>query len=357
MPQSTRNKSQPATINGTAFLTKVVVPILKARLPVQEGETGEDGMPPGITLSRRDDGSVILHAPWNMTQMLAIAFRRRDEQRATLSFHVHAGLFLDNSAAAVLQLGPLLEPGPFNIRFGPELFSSSSLIIGTRIHIHPNDTDLVAERTRQLLQLAYDLDWLASLYLPERLGLGQRAIIQCAFGDDCLEADDLPERLEQRIRNQEDKTDTGALLFLAIGLGQWKDVLRIIARKSRLTGEQEPAFASLGARAWQELGHWERALSMSHQANIEKGRFPGAPWLSPCYLRSLIESGQDIEALKLLGKPATGEPGFYKIMRGRALHAAGDPTGARKAFDSYLEDWPGDIEARSTAYRLFENQD
>ena len=80
MPQSTRNKSQPATINGTAFLTKVVVPILKARLPAQEGETGEDGMPPGVTLSRQEDGSVILHAPWNMTQMLAIAFRRRDDQ-------------------------------------------------------------------------------------------------------------------------------------------------------------------------------------------------------------------------------------------------------------------------------------
>jgi len=292
-----------------------------------------------------------------MTQMLAIAFRRRDDQRATLSFHVHAGLFLDNSAAAVLQLGPLLEPGPFNIRFGPELFSSSSLIIGTRIHIHPNDTDLVAERTRQLLQLAYDLDWLASLYLPERLGLGQRAIIQCAFGDDCLEADDLPERLEQRIRNQEDKTDTGALLFLAIGLGQWKDVLRIIARKSRLTGEPEPAFASLGARAWQELGHWERALSMSHQANIEEGRFPGAPWLSPCYLRALIEGGGEIEALRLLGKPKENEPGFYDLMRGRGLHAAGDLEGSCAAFNRYLDTWPGDLEARSAVHQLLEKKD
>jgi hypothetical protein len=97
---------------------------------------------------------VLVHAPWNTTQILCVSFDRRDDHRATVSFDLHAGLFLANAPTTVLQLGTLLETTPFNIHFGPELVSGGSISIGCQLHIHPGDTDLVAKRTRQLVQLA-----------------------------------------------------------------------------------------------------------------------------------------------------------------------------------------------------------
>ena len=44
-------------------------------------------------------------------------------------------------------------------------------------------------------------------------------------------------------------------------------------------------------------------------------------------------------------------------MRGRALHAAGDPEGSRAAFARYLDAWPGDLETRSAVYQLLEKED
>ena len=357
MPQRTHHEAPPATVNGSTFLEKVVVPILESRLPLPEGEADGDGDFKFINCSREKDGTALVHAPWNTTQILCVSFDRRDDQRATVSFDLHVGLFLANAPTAVLQLGPLLETSPFNIHFGPELVSRGSIRIGCQLHIHPGDTDLVAKRTRQLLQLAYDLDWFTSIYLPERLGFSQLARLESAFGEDCLEDGELPGRLEDGIRSKDESVDTAALLVLALGLGQWKDILRIIARNSRITGGQDLCAPALGARAWQELGRWDRVVTMAKQGDIQEGRFPDSPWLSPCYLRGLIETGEDIEALRLLGKPEEGEPGFYDLMRGRALHAAGDPEGSRAAFDRYLTAWPGDFETRSTAYQLLEKKD
>ncbi len=355
MPQRTHHEAHPATVNGSTFLEKVVVPILESRLPLPEGEADGDGDFKLINRSREKDGSVLVHAPWNTTQILCVSFDRRDDHRATVSFDLHAGLFLANAPTAVLQLGPLLETTPFNIHFGPKLVSGGSISIGCQLHIHPGDTDLVAKRTRQLVQLAYDLDWFTSIYLPERLGFGQQARLESTFGPDCFEDGELPDRLEDGIRDKEGKVDTAALLILALGRGPGKDGLRVIARNSRITGGQDLCAPALGARAWQELGRWDRVLAMSRQGGIKEGRFPKGSWLSPCYLRALIETGEDIEALRLLGKPEEGEPGFYNLMRGRALHAAGDPEGARTAFGSYLKAWPGDLETRSEVFQLLEN--
>jgi aspartyl-tRNA(Asn)/glutamyl-tRNA(Gln) amidotransferase subunit B len=91
---------------------------------------------------------------------------------------------------------------------------------------------------------------------------------------------------------------------------------------------------------------------MAREGGIKEGRFPRSSWLSPCYLRALVETGEDIEALRLLGKPEEGEPGFYDLLRGRALHAAGDRTGARATFQRYLNVWPGDLETRSEIKNL-----
>jgi hypothetical protein len=352
MPLRAQREEHPSTVNGSTFLEKVVVPVLESRLPLPEGEAGGDGLSKLVKRSRDQDGTALVHAPWNTTQILCVSFHRRDDHRATVFFDLHAGLFLTNAPTAVLQLGPLLEPTPFNIHFDPELVSGGSISIGCQLHIHPGDTDLVAKRTRQLIQLAYDLDWFTSIYLPECLGIGQQARLQSTFGPDCFGDEDLPDRLESGIRSREDSVDTGALLLLALGLGQWKDILRIIARNSRVSGSQDLCAPSLGARAWQELGRWDRVLTMAREGKIKEGRFPNAPWLSPCYLRALVETGEDIEALRLLGKPEQGEPGFYDLLRGRALHAAGDRSGARTTFQRYLDVWPGDIETRSQVFQL-----
>jgi len=357
MPQRTQHEEHPSTVNGSTFLEKAVVPVLESRLPLPEGEVDGGGDSKLVKRSRGKDGTALVHAPWNTTQIFSVSFRRRDDRRATISFDLHAGLFLTNTTTAVLQLGPLLESTPFHIHFGPDLVSGGILRIGCKLHIHSGDTDLVRKRTRQLVQLAYDLDWFTSLYLPGRLGFGHLAHLKATFGPDCLGDEDLPDRLEAGIRTGDDSVDTAALLFLALGLGQWKDILRIIARNSRISGEQDLCAPSLGARAWQELGRWDRVLAMSKQGNIKEGRFPNAPWLSPCYLRALVETGEDIEALRLLGKPEEGEPGFYDLLRGRALHAAGDRTGARATFQRYLNVWPGDLETRSEMFQLFGDED
>ena len=352
MPRSTRRATRPITVKGTTFLSKVVVPLLKSLIPAPtwEPEDYKGSIP--IKITQGTDGTPRAVAAWNTTQILSVAFQRRDEQRATLSFDLHAGLFLTNVSNAALQLGPLLTSKPFHIRFGPELVCGANIRIESELQIHPGDSDLVTERTKQLVQLAYDLDWLTSLYFPERLGFGQRAYLRAAFGDDCFEDEDLPDRLEEGIRNPDKSADSDALLVLAQGLGQWKDVLRIIARRKSSSGKQDFLSTTLGSRAYQEIGQWDRVLTMARQGGIKDGRFEGAPWLSPCYLRALIETGDDIEALRLLGKPDFGEPSFYKLMRGRALHAAGDARGARASFDSYLLNWPGDLEARSVISQL-----
>ena len=60
-------------------------------------------------------------------------------------------------------------------------------------------------------------------------------------------------------------------------------------------------------------------------------------------MHSLIEAGDDIEALRLLGRPEEDEPGFYDWLRGLALLRAGDAKGSETAFERYFEYWPGDV--------------
>jgi hypothetical protein len=91
------------------------------------------------------------------------------------------------------------------------------------------------------------------------------------------------------------------------------------------------------------LRRWLPAIRAAKEGGIRNGRYPGGRWLSPSYLLALIEGGDDIEALRILGKPADGEPGYYPWLRGLALHHAGDFEQASKSFASYFAHWPGDV--------------
>jgi hypothetical protein len=69
-------------------------------------------------------------------------------------------------------------------------------------------------------------------------------------------------------------------------------------------------------------------------------------------MHALIEGGDDIEALRLLGNPVEGEPGFYHWLRGLALHHAGDHDQASIIFSEYLSDWPGDVLGGAASHEL-----
>lgn len=65
--------------------------------------------------------------------------------------------------------------------------------------------------------------------------------------------------------------------------------------------------------------------------------------LSQACTHSLIEAGEEIEALKILGKHQLGEPAYYDWLRGLALHRAGDREQAASSFQRYFAEWPSDI--------------
>lgn len=82
------------------------------------------------------------------------------------------------------------------------------------------------------------------------------------------------------------------------------------------------------------------------------GRYEGAPWLSPGYLHTPIEAGEDIRALRLLGKPKASDPGFYHWFLGLAFDRTGATQQATRAFNAYFTAWPGDILGRAVVHQL-----
>jgi Flp pilus assembly protein TadD len=102
-------------------------------------------------------------------------------------------------------------------------------------------------------------------------------------------------------------------------------------------------YAPMKCMAYRELRRWLPAIRAAKAGGIRNGRYPGAKRISPAYTHSLIEAGDEIEALKILGKHQPGEPAYYDWLRGMALHRAGDREQAAAAFQRYSAQWPNDI--------------
>jgi hypothetical protein len=109
--------------------------------------------------------------------------------------------------------------------------------------------------------------------------------------------------------------------------------------------EELPAreHAPLKCLALHELNRWLPAIRAAKAGGIRHGRYPDTEWLSPAYTDSLIQAGDEIEALRLLGKHQPGEPAHYDWLRGLAFHHAGDRKQAGAAFQRHFDHWPCDI--------------
>lgn len=335
MPSLTKKKPRP--LSAKSFLEKFVLPALASRLPPDdEGEATaflnqSEGEPPTIYGSYRD------------SQILSVEFKRLDAQRALLTFSITVGYFLQDLNDAVFQIGPFVQGSSFRLNFDEALYCSGQISISSELVIHGTDTDLLTERLDELVQLTADLDWFCALRIPSRLSFMSKAKIVEVLEAHQLNPEGVVKFLEDGLAVPGGGEDPEILMLLAWALGRWTDLLRVL---DEYPDEISPEMAApIRARALCELGRWKASLAAARVAGIVDGSYPGATRLSPGYLQALIESGDEIEALRLLGRATEGEPGFYQLLRGVARHAAGDLIGSRAPLESYFAQWPGDLAA------------
>jgi hypothetical protein len=262
-----------------------------------------------------------------------------DCTHTSLRFSMMGGYLTGDYPSDVMLIGNLLDPSPFHIRSDTELGLHGRLMIGCDLMVRSDDAPLVRRRLGELLQLAGDLEWFFPLRLPSRLHW--REVAEMEIGWDELPHQDLSGFLDEGLAAPRAERTPQTLLRLAQGFGRWQDVLRLLREHRDVFDPQ--AYAPVKCLACRQQRRWLPAIRAAREGGIRNGRFPGAPWVSPSYLHALIEGGDEIEALRILGKPAKGEPGFYGWLRGFALHHAGDFPQASEAFNTYFKRYPGDV--------------
>ncbi len=271
-----------------------------------------------------------------------------DPHRAFLRGNLVAGVFVGASLCEPLVVGSLLNHTPFVLRTDCDLARVGQLSVGCDLVIREDDAPLVATRLTEMERLARDLDWYFPLRLPVRLTCHDLADLEIPFEE--IPRDDIDAFVDAGMNCPRIERTPLTLLRLAQGLGRWKDVLCLLREHPQEFPTRK--FAPLKALACRELGRWRQALDAARHAGFRDGRYPGARWLSPSCLHALIESGDEIEALRLLGHRRDGEPAFYQWLRGLALHRAGDSARATAAFDDYFRAWPGDVIGGGVTQRL-----
>lgn len=271
-----------------------------------------------------------------MVHVQAIPF---DEVRTVLRFNLLAGHFLADPSVPALLVGNLLEFTPFHVRADYELGYHGRMSVGCDLVVRDDDGPMVSRRLGELLQLADDFDWFFPLRMPDRLDWRQTCDLELDWEE--LPHHDLAGFLDQGLEVPPGERTPLTLLRIAQGLHRWNDVLQLLREHPEEFLRKD--WAPLKCLAYRELKRWLPAIRAAREGGIRHGRYPDAQWLSPSYLHALIEGGDDIEALRLLGKPAAAEPGFYDWLRGLAFHRAGDRERASEAFSRYFSKWPGDM--------------
>ncbi len=336
----------PAADPLRALLEEMVVPGLEQALaaanirhapvsfPTADPAEGPDGeaedAPPGGPTARvcTDAGYAI--------DVSAAAI---DGQRTLLRMRMLIGVFLDNPTLAALIVGNLIDDTPFHVRMDMQLGFTGQMAIGCDLVVRKDDGPLACQRLSELVNLSVDLDWFFPLRLPTRLSVGAVHVLDVPWDE--LPHDDLGAFLDAGLQCPPGERTPLALCCIAHGLGRWKDLLQLLREHPEALPRKQAA--PLKMLALCQLGRWLPALRAAREGGIRNGRFAGARNLSPSHLRALVEAGDEIEALRLLGGPAAGEPAFYDWLRGLALHDAGDREGARQAFARYFGRWPGDV--------------
>jgi hypothetical protein len=285
------------------------------------------------------DGGLCLRGALRGVSLVEVRPVAIDDERTLLRIGLLAGMFAGDVARHAMVVGSLLDPTPFAIRCDAALACFGQLTIGCDLVVRADDAALVRQRLARMLDTARDLEWFFPLRLPSRLSWVDITDLEIPWEE--LPHDDLDGFVDAGMAAPACERTPLALLRLAHALGRWRDVLRLL----REHPDEFPrrTAAPLRALANRALGRWLPALAAARAGRVRDGRFRGAPWLSPSFLHALIESGDEIEALRLLGRARDGEPGFYDWLRGLALHRAGDRAGALDAFDRYFARWPGDV--------------
>lgn len=237
-----------------------------------------------------------------------------------------SGYLLADTLSDVLLIGDLLDPTPFHVRADMQLGVFGRLTVGCDLIVRADDAPLVRRHLGELLQLASDLQWFFPLRLPYYLGRQEVLGLEIDWND--LPHHDLGGFLDEGFNAPPAERTPVTLLRLAQGLGRWKDVLKQLCR-------------------------WQPAIRAAKAGGICDGRYPGAEWISPSFVHSQIEGGDEIEAVRILGKPGKGEPGFLDWLRGLAFHCAGDAERSAEAFSRYLAKFPGDVLGIATPKSLY----
>lgn len=347
MPKPRTNKeSVRNTLRVVAVLNHMVAPAFK-----DAADSADDA--PLYELIEPEAGSAAapcLQGYLGGNHLVHVAAFPVDEQRTHLSISLMGGHLIMNCPPNVLFVGSLLEPTPFHVRFDTQLIAAGRLSVGCDLIVRADDEPLVRRRLGELLQLAQDLDWFFPLRLPHRLGWQDVTDLEIPFDE--LPHHNLSGFLDDGLIAPPSERTPLTLLRLAQGLGRWQDVLRLLREHPDMFPLRESA--ALKCTAYRCLKRWLPAIRAAKTGGIRKGRFPGEKWVSHSYVRSLIEAGDEIKALRVLGKPVMGEPGFYDWLRGLALHRTGDLEGSSEALSRYFTRFPGDVIAIATAESLYQ---
>lgn len=262
-----------------------------------------------------------------------------DAGHARLRFGFPAGLFVGNVPVQAMLVGHLLATTPFHIRPDHLLGRCGRLKVCCDLVVCDGDEPLVRRTLAETHRLCDDLDWFFPLRMPSRLTPRNVAAFEIPWHE--LPHRKLLEFLKAGLAAPAPERTPVALVWLALGLARWRDVLRLL--REHPVELPAASYAPLKVMALRELGRWQPAVEAAAEGDLRDGRYPGAPWLSPSYMHAFIEAGNDIEALRILGQPVRGEPGFHDWLRGLAFHRAGDCRQADKAFQRYFRRWPGDV--------------
>lgn len=322
-------------------MEELVVPVLDDHIP-------EDAMEPIMEFTSLKDGRNHLRAVLHHRYSVEVIVEMIDNDQARLRLSLWCGYLHGDYPSDVILLGNFLDPTPFHVRADIKLGMFGRLMVGCDLIVCADDEPLLRRALGELLQLGANLDWFFQLRLPNRLHWLETADMEIEWED--LPHHDLGEFLDDGMKAPRGERTPLTLLRLAQARGRWRDVLKLLREHPDVFPRRETA--PLKCLACCQLQRWLPAIRAAREGGIHDGRYPGMKWASPVYLHALIEAGDEIEALRILGKPADREPGYYQWLRGLALHRSGDCKRASMAFDDYFSQFPGDVLGGATVGML-----
>ena len=331
--KSTNRKSRSQASPLAVVIGHLVVPAFEA-----EAGSGDESSSFDLSVPESGEAPCIrgLLRGDKLVHVLPMAI---DEERTLLRFSLLSGYIISDCPSAVILLGNLLEPTPFQIRTDYQLGLMGRLSIGCDVTVRADDAPLVRRRLAELLKLAADLEWFFPLRIPHHFSWKDVNDLEIDWDD--LPHNNLHSFLDDGMAVPPAERTPVMMIRVAQGLERWKDVLQLL--RDHPDALPLRPYAPLKCMAYRALRRWLPAIRAANTGGIRNGRYPGEERISPAYTHSLIEAGDEIEALKILGKHQPGEPACHDWLRGLALHRAGDQEQAAGSFQRYFAEWPSDI--------------